>query len=46
MCVVSCDRDLVSRPSGKFAGVKQIVALEKIQTMWECHFVLFSIEKL
>lgn len=37
---------LAEQTSGKFAGVKQIAALEKIQTVWEWHSVLFSVEKL
>lgn len=37
---------LAEQTSGKFAGVKQIAALEKIQTAWEWHSVLFSVEKL
>lgn len=43
---VSCGCDLMNRPTGKCAGVKQIAALENIQAVWECHSALFSIEKL
>lgn len=38
---VSRECDSMNRPPGKFAGVKQIAALEKIQTVWEGHFVVF-----